>query len=640
MTRSLLITLFGLAVAACGSGNRESVEGTGVAATPCSGTCFDATTFLTVADVETVIAQAVAEASARGLNATIAVVDRVGNVLGVFEMAPSTVTITSGRGVVGGLEGLNVIPSTIAAISKAVTGAYLSSEGNAFSTRTASQIVQQNFNPGENDQPGGPLIGVQFSNLSCSDLSNRFAGGFGAGPFRSPLGLAADPGGFPLYKRGTVVGGIGVIADGIYGLDADFSDRDRDTDELVALAGSYGYAAPVDRRERVTIDGKIARFSDATFDDLLTDPTAAPSFASIDGVSGNRVAVTAYSAAAIIAGIAYGQTASGIRPDAGNYPGLDAFVLVDNLNVERFPPAAGTDGASALTAAEASQLVRSALAVARRARAQIRRPVGSFAQVTVSVVDSNGVVLALARTRDAPVFGIDVSLQKARTAAFFSGAGAAADLAAVLPAVYLNPNATPSGTQIIIGDYVTALRALLDRPTALADGAIAFTDRAGGNLSRPYFPDGLLGSNPGPFAKPIAAWSPFSTGLQLDLALNQLVEHVRFVLGAVGADVLPGSCTAIAGLANGLQIFPGSVPIYRGGTLVGGIGVSGDGVEQDDMIAFLGLHEAGLALGTIDNAPKAMRADNLTPQGVRLRYVQCPQSPYVDGTATRVCDGL
>ena len=41
-------------------------------------------TFLTVADVQDVIARAVAEAQARNAPATIAVVDRVGNVLGVF----------------------------------------------------------------------------------------------------------------------------------------------------------------------------------------------------------------------------------------------------------------------------------------------------------------------------------------------------------------------------------------------------------------------------------------------------------------------------------------------------------------------------------------------------------------------------
>ena len=89
-----------------------------------------------------------------------------------------------------------------------------------------------------------------------------------------------------------------------------------------------------------------------------------------------------------------------------------------------------------------------------------------------------------------------------------------------------------------------------------------------------------------------------------------------------------------------MQIFPGSVPIYRGDVLIGGLGVSGDGVDQDDMVAFLGLYEGGRALGgTLGNAPVARRADRLTPQGVRLRYVQCQQAPYLDSNAQNPCDG-
>ena len=157
-------------------------------------------------------------------------------------------------------------------------------------------------------------------------------------------------------------------------------------------------------------------------------------------------------------------------------------------------------------------------------------------------------------------------------------------------------------------------------------------------VSRPFFPDGLNGNVNGPFSKPYSAWSPFSTGLQLDLAFNQLVTHVLHVLNGT-ADTTQNCTGNIGQLANGLQIFPGSVPIYRGNTLVGGIGVSGDGVDQDDMVAFLGLHEAGQILGTIQNAPPAMRADQLKPQGTRLRYVQCPQSPYINSSAAQVCDG-
>jgi uncharacterized protein GlcG (DUF336 family) len=637
-----LVGLLCVFLLSCGSGDQKSDAGSGGGDSECSGECFNASSFLRVSDVETIIAQAVNEASARGARATIAVVDRVGNVLAVFRMngADTGITITSQRGVVGGLEGIAIIPDTLAAISKAVTGAYLSSEVNAFSTRTASQIVQENFNPGERGQPAGPFFGVQFSNMACSDLNNRFTANTGAGPFRSPLGLSADPGGFPIYKDGTPVGGIGVIADGIYGLDTDVGDTDRSIDELIAMAGSFNYAAPIERRERITLDGKVARFSDVDFGDLESSPGSAPDFASINGTLGALQDVTSYFVAGggILTGTAFGQNISGIRPDTGNYPGLDAFVLVDDTNTERYPPIAGTDGGNALSAAEARRLVQSALTVANRARAQIRLPISSPAQVSVSVVDTNGVVLALARTRDAPIFGTDVSLQKARTAAFFSSSAAAAALQGAPNTIYRNADGSASGQEIVIADYVTAARDFLG--SSALDGSVAFADRSGGNLSRPFFPDGINGNIPGPFSKTFSAWSPFTTGLQLDLAMNRIVEHVVHVVTfGVEADA-PQNCTTIGQLANGLQIFPGSVPIYRGSTLVGGIGVSGDGADQDDMIAFLGLHEAGQALGTIGNAPPAMRADQLKPQGTRLRFVQCPQSPYIDSNAAKVCDGL
>ncbi|HRQ66706.1 MAG TPA: heme-binding protein, partial [Xanthomonadaceae bacterium] len=616
----LLLTIAVAAVAACsGSGNSGDPVGTAPpppSAPECTGSCVTATSFLSVAEVQRVIAQASAEAAALNRPATIAVVDRVGNVLAVFRMngAPPTVTITSDRGVTGGLENLTV-PSELAAIAKAVTGAFLSSEGNAFSTRTANQIVQENFNPGEGGQPSGPLFGVQFSQLPCSDLNTRLSDGM-HGPKRSPLGLSADPGGFPLYKDGTPVGGIGVAADGVYGLDLEIADLDRDFDELIALAGTFGFAAPLDRRgDRITVEGKTFRFSDAAFDDLASNPSSPPAFATL---AGELRHVPAYFDGAILSGVAFGQPASGIRPDTLDYAGLDAFVLVDQNNVERYRPRAGTDGANALTENEVRTLMREALAVANRARAQIRRPLGTQARVSVSIVDTNGEVLALARTRDAPVFGIDVSLQKARTAMFYSSAAAADGLLGLAPAEYFSITlAEDRATLSVIGEttitsYVQRTRDFLGMPTALADGAIAFSDRAGGNLSRPFFPDGIAGTNPGPFSRPFNNWSPFHVGLQLDLVYNQVALHLAHVLNQsglplflddtllVGAprpefpmplpDQVPGSCTLLPQLGNGIQIFPGSVPIYRGGTLVGGIGVSGDGIDQDDMVSFLGLH--------------------------------------------------
>jgi uncharacterized protein GlcG (DUF336 family) len=278
-------------------------------------------------------------------------------------------------------------------------------------------------------------------------------------------------------------------------------------------------------------------------------------------------------------------------------------------------------------------MLRSALQVAARTRAQIRQPAGQAAQVTITVVDSNGTVLGLVRTPDAPVFGVDVALQKARSAAFLSHPLAGAELQALPDAAYLAPSpASP------IAPYVAAMRAFVADATALANG-MAFSTRAIGALSRPFYPDGVSGTGPGPLSKPFAQWSPFSTGLQLDLAFNAIVTAAVAPVGAATG------CTGLPRLQNGLQIFPGGVPVYRtvGGvtTLVGAIGVSGDGVDQDDMIAFLGLTQAGAALGTgIGQAPSALRADTLSLTGGQLRYVQCPQAPFNNSTEQNVCAGF
>ncbi len=579
---------------------------------------------LTSDAVAQIIAQAVGEATARHQPATIAVVDRVGNVLGVFRMngAPLDVTVTSGRGVVGGLENA-VVPDTAAAIAKAITGAYLSSNGNAFTTRTANYIVQEHFAPGTKDQPSGPLFGVQFSQLPCSDLSSRFPTSGMIGPQRSPLGLSADPGGIPLYSGGVLVGGIGVTSRGVYSDDLTVFVTESDPDELIALAGTVGFDAPAGiRANKITINGLLLPYTDVDTTALAANPGAAPSFAAINGTAGALVSVNGYYTAGLVPlnGTVYGTPASGIAPDSsGLFGNAQAYVLVDASNVNRFAPRPGTDGALALTAAEVQQILAQALAVGLQARSQIRQPLNSAAQVSSFVVDTNGGILGAVRAPDAPVFGIDVALQKARTAAFFSGAYAGNDLAA-------------AG----MGGYVGAARAFVGQ--AMLTGAYAFTDRANGNLSRPYYPDGIDGTPNGPFSNPINQWSIFTDGLQLDLVAANIVQHVGFIFGNNPDTVV--ACTGVARLPNGIQIFPGSVPIYRGSVLVGGIGTSGDGVDQDDLVSFLGLNNAGGVLNTgIGNAPVGIRADNLSPMGVALRYVNCPVDPFLGQQNQNACSG-
>jgi hypothetical protein len=226
-------------------------------------------------------------------------------------------------------------------------------------------------------------------------------------------------------------------------------------------------------------------------------------------------------------------------------------------------------------------------------------------------------------------------LQKARTANFLSHPSAAADLTA-------NASADVRG-------FVGATRTFLNDPSALT-GTVAYADRSVGNLARPYFPDGEVGRPQGPLSRAITQFNPFSTGLQSALIIGNVGQHVGFLSGA-GPDTA-ARCTTLpdvsAGqnrLQNGLQIFPGAVPIYRGTRLVGAIGVSGDGIDQDDMIAFLGTHNGGARSGAIGNAPSAARADQVVVtlgggQTVRLRYVGCPFAPFLDTATQNVCQGL
>jgi uncharacterized protein GlcG (DUF336 family) len=593
---------------------------------------------LTIADVDRVVGQAIAEAAAQGVGAgAIAVVDRVGNVLGVYVVAQGstpTMRLDSGKGLrLGtGLEQVE-LPATFGAISKAITGAYLSSSGNAFTTRTASQIVQENFNPGEGGQPGGPLFGVQFSQLPCSDLM-RFGEQLGAGPRRAPLGLAADPGGFPLYKDGRVVGGVGVVFDGVYGLDRRIDDYDRNLDELIAVAAMQGYTPPADIAGRISVEGKLLRYSDVDARHLRTRGMVA----ALD--AGRYVSVPGYVPAGRRDGLTFGTTASGVRPDGRNtYATLDLHVLDDGRGNNRYlPRSAVSPDTGGLSATEVQAIMTEALAVATRARAQIRRPLGSPAEVTVSIVDLDANILAIARTPDAPIFGTDVSLQKARSALFLSRPSAAAELRA-LPATTIIPGVLTLPSP---GTYVDAMRAFVS-PSALSDG-VAYAERSIGNLARPYYPDGINSAGHGPLSLPFSQWSPFNTGLQLDLVLPDIVARLD------GSAPPPQGCTALpraAGLgtgptrlANGLQIFPGGVPIYRGDRLIGAIGTSGDGIDQDDMIAFLGVANAAARLNTgVNNAPASRRADQFQVQGVHVRYVNCPFTPFNNSREQNVCAG-
>ena len=174
---------------------------------------------------------------------------------------------------------------------------------------------------------------MQFSQLPCSDFNQyNFAVAPGAratvsGPQRSPLGLAADPGGLPIYMSGVLVGGIGVVTKTTYTLDRNVFDFDQNTpqgddDEIVALAGSSGFGAPPPIQAQnisaggITlryVDGSSANFNAAVA--LAADPFPASAIAAPVSVPGFYAA-----AGAAGTGVTWGSAAAGVFPD-GTGPG-------------------------------------------------------------------------------------------------------------------------------------------------------------------------------------------------------------------------------------------------------------------------------------------------------------------------------
>jgi uncharacterized protein GlcG (DUF336 family) len=229
-----------------------------------------------------------------------------------------------------------------------------------------------------------------------------------------------------------------------------------------------------------------------------------------------------------------------------------------------FGPAGVPDGwlvgpfASAdLSASDVETIVGQAVAVASQARAAIRLPLGSRTRMVIAVTDLRGAIRGLFRMPDSTVFSIDVAVAKARNMVFFNGPDRLAqDLPGVPPA------------------------------TTVTNRTISFG-------AQPLYPPGIDGTGPGPF---------------FSLYLDDVNAPCR--QGSQPRDLSQ----------SGVVFFPGSMPLVRNGRLVGGLGISGDGVEQDDLVAAAG------ATGFVP--PEAVRADQLVLGGVRLPFLKFPRNPF------------
>jgi uncharacterized protein GlcG (DUF336 family) len=178
--------------------------------------------------------------------------------------------------------------------------------------------------------------------------------------------------------------------------------------------------------------------------------------------------------------------------------------------------------------------------------------------MVIAVADTDGTIIGLRRMVDSTIFSIDVAASKARNMTYFnSSARTAADLTDV-----------PMGT-------------------AVTNRTISFG-------AMPFYPPGIDGSQPGPFFN-----------LYLQDTMSPCTQGAQ--TGAANAN------------KSGIVFFPGSAGLYRNGVLIGGLGVSGDGVDQDDFVT------NGGTLGF--EAPLAIRADQVIDRNVRLPYMKFPRNP-------------
>jgi uncharacterized protein GlcG (DUF336 family) len=179
--------------------------------------------------------------------------------------------------------------------------------------------------------------------------------------------------------------------------------------------------------------------------------------------------------------------------------------------------------------------------------------------MVISVADLDGTILALYRMPDATVFSIDVAVTKARNVVYFSDPAGAADLPGV-----------PAGT--------------------------AVTNRTIGFGAQPLYPPGIYCND-----------FPYPCGPFFPLFVSDLQSPCSQGTQPINAN------------QSGIVFFPGSTPLYVNGQMVGGLGVSGDGVEQDDYVTFLG------AAGFLP--PESIRANEVFVNGVRLPYLKFPRNP-------------
>ena len=178
--------------------------------------------------------------------------------------------------------------------------------------------------------------------------------------------------------------------------------------------------------------------------------------------------------------------------------------------------------------------------------------------MVLCVTDQDGNILGLYAMPNETEFSLGVAVAKARNTAYYDG-----------------PNLQPS-----------------DQLAGIPVGT-AFTNRTFRYLAEPRYPEGV-GSTPGPWSSlndpginPATA-EDSGPALPASVYMQNSTSELAYAAFDPNSNFREVTTPANAKNQNGVVFFPGSAGVYKNGTgtLIGGFGASGDGVDEDDVATY------------------------------------------------------
>jgi len=493
-------------------------------------------------------------------------------------------------------------------------------------------LLPYRFNIDPNHVPAGQEI---YAPESYGFQSGRL-------PLAQSRGIATLPGGVPLYKNGQITGGIGVFfpgSDGYatheQGFTTEYGNNVKTGPVSVNASRTEVLQAAVDRTnapkvlEAEWIAFAAAGGSSAAGASVPTLNGVAPvvgfdlPFGRIDLVGITLEIVGPNPTAAdpragltqiteLGSQLSLGNPANGVDQIIGSddtgtsifYAGgtqvPDQWLVLPQagklhaLTDENGSPildSMGNPVTTQITQQEVETIINNSIARANEVRAGIRLLAdgtpGARTRMVFAISDFDGEILGLYRMPDATYFSIAVAVAKARNMAYYNSAAE------------VNPVDLCEVNQL----------------------GKAHTNRTFRFLADPRFPDGVDFADAGCFsilndpgidpitAENIADPSPASD-FQSVLGFTRFNPERNFHRQSDATTSLN---------ENGVVFFPGASPLYKFAGLIGGLGVSGDGVDQDDVVAAAG------AIGF--EPPTGLTVDNIKIDGVSLPYQKFLRNP-------------